>query len=205
MPDRTATIEEAPHSPADLTGDRPPSDGDALRERIQRLEDAIASIQDTRLLEDRLVERLSERLQRPAPALPAEKASQHVREAEPRAPVAVPFRAERPPRYEPFTPPVTRSPWLIFEIYSEVRTIVRMFLDRRYRMGWAAFLVAVALIPFILTSHWWVPFTGLPVIGPIFDKVIDLLLALVAFKVLSHEALRYREFLAAQEGSYRVL
>ena len=52
------------------------------------------------------------------------------------------------------------------------------------------------------TSHWWIPFTTLPVLGPLGDKAIDLILAFFVFRALSREARRYREAVAARQGSY---
>src|SRR5262245_31041207 len=94
--------------------DAPPTPADSLEQRVQRLEDAVAALQDTRPLEDRVVERLSSRLGLELPA----------REAAPREPVRAPapafehmISAERrtsgpPPdgRAIPPTPPLSLPP-----------------------------------------------------------------------------------------------
>jgi hypothetical protein len=53
----------------------------------------------------------------------------------------------------------------------------------------APLILAVAIV----TSWWWVPATSIPIVGTLLDKAVDLVLAFVLFKVLSHEARRYRE------------
>ena len=54
-------------------------------------------------------------------------------------------------------------------------------------------LVPLVLVVLILLSGWWGPWSYIPLIGWLLDKCIDLVLAFVLFKVLSHEARRYRE------------
>jgi hypothetical protein len=86
-----------------------------------------------------------------------------------------------------------RWTWLFFDSYAELRAILRMFVDPRYRMSWTSRLVPLALAVLLATSHFWAPGTSLPGIGPFIDKLIDLPLAFLFFKVLSHEARRYRQ------------
>src|SRR5262249_23732180 len=93
-------------------------------------------------------------------------------------------------------PLVRPSAWLLFDVLAELRTMLRMFFDIRYRVAWSTYLVVLVLLPFIITSHWWIPLTSFPVVGPLADKVIDLFLALIVFKALSRETRRYREVLA---------
>ena len=73
--------------------------------------------------------------------------------------------------------------------------MVRMFLDPRYRPTWPARIVPLALLAIILTSWIWLPGTSIvwTPIMMIIDKVVDVALAFLAFKVLHREARRYRE------------
>jgi hypothetical protein len=77
-----------------------------------------------------------------------------------------------------------------------------MFFDVRYHVAWTARLTVLLLVPFILTSHLWLPVYNLPIVGPVLDKVVDLLLAFFAYKALSREAQRYRQVRAARPGGY---
>ncbi len=83
--------------------------------------------------------------------------------------------------------------WLFFDAYAELRVILRMFVDPRYQMSWTSRLVPLALALLLLTSGYWAPGTAIPGIGTLIDKIIDLPLAFLFFKVLSHEARRYRQ------------
>ncbi|HZU34923.1 MAG TPA: hypothetical protein VFA18_03390 [Gemmataceae bacterium] len=187
----------SPDAPAyDAGPEDGPADGiTALKQRIHRLEDAVAALQDTRALEDRVVERVAERVRQPeAPAADAtpgllSTASRRIlpvlglvrRDEESALPAAIPV-----------TPPPPRSAWLVFDLVAELRTIVRMHFDRHYRMSWLArllpisALVCVFLSWFFLDGHFWF-------IGAVLDKLIDLCLFVMAYKVLSREADRYRE------------
>src|SRR5262249_26036491 len=107
----------------------------------------------------------------------------------------------------PHDPPVlapvlTRSSWLLFDVYGEFRTILRMFFDHRYRVAWSTYLVTLVLVPLIITSHSWLPLAHLPLLGGLLDKVVDLVLAFFTYKALSREARRYRETVARPAGTY---
>ena len=93
---------------------------------------------------------------------------------------------------------VAHMPWLAVDLYQEITAIARMFFDLHYKVGWTTRLLVIVLVPAILTSHWWLPFSHVPIIGELFDKVIDLALAFVVIKALSREARRYLQFRATQ-------
>jgi hypothetical protein len=215
MIDRAATTEltDAPEGPAR----EPPREGEApaaagtltaLEERVRRLEDAVAGLQDTRPLEDRVVERLADRnraeLAKDATGIMIE-ASRHLL---PAAPVLADRAADGattpPPAAVPLPPPSPRSmrrPWLLFDLYADVRAAMYMFVDPRYRMSWSGRFLPWVLLFAIGTSWFWIPFISLvyaiPALGPfvatVLVKFVDLVLAFVLYKVLSREATRYRE------------
>jgi len=163
----------------------------SLEERVQRLEGTVAGLQDTRQLEERIVERLHDRWS-PGTA--------HAIRTDLEAPVAVPPVATpaavdgppplaEPPRYhEP-----VRKPWLLWDAYAEARVMILMYVDPRYRLTLMTRILPLVLLALILTSWFWLPGTSVPVIGTLVDKVLDLVLAFLLFKVLSREARRYRE------------
>jgi hypothetical protein len=156
---------------------------ETLEERVRRLEDAVASLQDTRPLEDRLAERVAARLQ----------------SGEALADKVVESRPAPPPVSAPIAPPPAplpglayeRPPWLVFDVLAELRTIVRILFDVRYSMAWSTRLTVLVLLGLIFTSDWWCPLAWVHFVGWIFVKVVDLALAFVVYKALSREAQRY--------------
>ena len=66
-----------------------------------------------------------------------------------------------------------------------------MIFDRRYQMAWTTRIVALILLPAILTTHWWLPLAWLPVAGGFFVSMVNLVLAFALYKALSREARRY--------------
>ena len=93
-----------------------------------------------------------------------------------------------------------RPAWWLSEAYDDLRSVVRMYFDPLYRrhMTWTAFLTPFILLACILLVWFWMP-TSIPVLGlglAFLDKVVDILLAFFAFKILSRELHRYREMMA---------
>src|SRR5206468_1216830 len=95
----------------------------------------------------------------------------------------------------------TRYPWLLLDLFRELRVMVRMFFDVRYHVGWSARVTALIVLPLIFTSYYWVPFTSLLVVGTVIEKTVDLVLAFLAYKALSREARRYQEWKAARPAA----
>ena len=190
--------------PAAITDGAEPADDlhvQALEERVRRLEEVVAALQDTHALEDRVAERVAARV---APAsdngVRAKagllfEASRHL------LPAAVGALTEPPPPAPaptavPAQPaaPGLRPPWLLFDVYAEARVIVRMYLDPRFRLTWQARLLPLVLLAAIATSWIWLPGTSIlpSIVSTLIMKVVDLFLALVLFKVLHREVTRYR-------------
>jgi hypothetical protein len=193
-------------------GDIPIPDGAdprvaALEERVRQLEQVVAALQDTRALEERVVERVSAQV-KPAPSAGVREsaglllqAGRHLLPAavsvlsESAAPAEAPAPAAVPPT--PAAAPAARQPWLLFSVYAEFRAILRMYLDPRFRLSWQGRLAPLILLPAIALSWFWLPGTAvlsaLPFgIDRLYVKIVDLLLAFVLFHVLHREATRYR-------------
>lgn len=169
----------------------------ALEQRMCRLEDAVALLQDTQRLEERIVERVSRQLNRgPAPA--SAESGGIVNAGRQLLPAALDLirnkteDAER--KAAAGSAPLARS-WLVFDAYAELRTMARMFVDPRYRPSWSARVIPLALLALILTSWIWLPGTSIlpTVLMMIVDKIVDLALAFLAFKILHREVRQYRE------------
>ncbi|HZT80495.1 MAG TPA: hypothetical protein VFA26_09740 [Gemmataceae bacterium] len=174
----------------------------ALAERVRRLEDAVALLQDTRQLEERVAERVAGRLT----AAPPPPASSAVRDSAgmlldagrsllPAAASVFQASAAAAEDQARASAAAGREPWLLVDIWVEFRAIVRMFLDRR-AWGWRLFLwpavFAAALVgwwawSFLFLNEW---------VRPLVDKPVSLLLAFLLCKALSREARRYQQMLA---------
>jgi hypothetical protein len=173
-----------------------------LEQRVRRLEDAVASLQDTRQMEERVAERVTERVNRKATHIPRESAPLVVDSGRKLLPAALDLmRSQDSGPRAPAAPralPDLRNPWLPFDLYVELRAIWRMFVDPRYRLSWMGRVIPLALFLGILSSWYWLPFAGLlydlsHTLASLYVKLVDLLLAYFLTKVLVREARRYRE------------
>ena len=168
----------------------------ALEQRVHRLEDAVAHLQDTRSLEERVIERVTERLQRQKPTAPRAVAGMVIDATRNLLPSVIASNSSHhadsggPSAGRAASP---RRPWLLFDMVADARAIFRMFVDPRYHLSWRGRLLPLVLTAVILTSSYWIPGTGLAIVGPLFDKSLNLVLAFVLYKILAYEARRYRE------------
>ncbi len=158
-----------------------------LEQRVRRLEDALAQLQDPKQRTVVPVAKVSApptaRLAPPSttdPSLPAATAL---------VVAGAHLLTGTPPQA-----PASRHLWLLFDTIAETRAIARMFVDPRYKMSWLGRLVPLVLLLAFLTSRLWAP--GAP-LGEHFFAVIvkafDLLIGYLLFKVLTYEARRYRQ------------
>jgi hypothetical protein len=200
MAKRVTMLPTTPEPPEDIPGaDAPGHPAEPLEHRVQRLEDAVAALQDTRPLEDRVVERVSARLGITPPKGEPAPQAEHMITAERRtAPSPVDgFSTQEAPTLPPPPPLITSHPWLLFDLLGELRAMVRMFFDVRYHVAWSTRVTVLILLPLIFTSGWWCPLAYVWVLGPVVEKLVDLVLAFFVYKALSREARRYREIRAA--------
>jgi hypothetical protein len=156
-----------------------------LEQRVRRLEETMREIQETRIATDRPA------AVNPPPALTVPPLNLVVAQdvAVP-PPIVAPPVSVPPPLLVPAPEP--KRSWLLTEMLSEARAIQFMFFDPRYRMSWGGRLLPLVLLAAFLTIDFWLPFVKLPGIGWILEKAVELMLTYVLFKVLGHEARRYR-------------
>lgn len=188
-----------PKKPADPP--LPPAP-DSMELRIRRLEEAVAGLQDTRHIEERVAERVSEKLGRNSGYGIQESASFLMNAGRHIVPGAL---GQASDASEASSTPNTRSSasprraWWLFEAYDDLRSMVRMYFDHRYRrhMTWTAFLTPFVFLVCILLVWFWMP-TSIPVLSvglAFLDKVVDVVLAFFAYKILSRELIRYRDMM----------
>lgn len=75
---------------------------------------------------------------------------------------------------------------------AELRASYLMFVDPRYNLTWLGRFAPLALLAMFFFPWVWVPFAWLTGIGWIFEKIGQLVVGWVFFKVVVHEARRYR-------------
>jgi hypothetical protein len=186
--------ERAAATDDNANGAHPP---DGLESRVRRLEDAVAALQDTRDLEERVVQRVGDRVRRDSRG-GRDTASLLVSASRQLLPAAVdvlrpPAAVERPALPPP--PSGLRGPRFVLDAFAELRAIIRMYMDPRHRLSWTAYVVPFALVSLIATSWIWLPGTALlpGTVGTLVMKAVDLILAFVLYKFLSREARWYRD------------
>jgi hypothetical protein len=159
-----------------------------IEERIRRLEAMLAGLQQMQAKEPRPTEQVTTGLPPEKPAGPSvlERATTLLEAGKHLLPSLAPAAPEA-------GRPASGRAWLMWELLAEARAILHMYTDPRYRLSWAGGMLPPLLLVALVTAQWWVPFAAVPVLGWVVSKLIELALAFVLFKVLAHEARRYRE------------
>jgi hypothetical protein len=162
----------------------------SLEARVARLEDVVATLQDTQHLEERVSERVSAQLA--ANSRQKGNSSKIILEASRQLlPVALQTVREQTNEADAAAGPALKHhPWLLFDALAEARAMFRMYFDRRYRVSWIARMAP--LLGCILLVLSWLLLSGIWLVGPILDKAFDLVLAFVVYKVLHREVQSYR-------------
>jgi hypothetical protein len=168
-----------------------------LEKRVRRLEDAFAQFQAARSSAPPPKERFTDHPPPAAPPVPVpgaagkggllDRVRQVIVRADPPAAPRVAAAAAAP------VAAAVRRKGLLLDALAELRAILRMFVDPRYRMSKTGWLLSLGLLVALLFSYWWVPGTSLPLFGYWLNKAVDLALAYALFKVLFYQARRYRE------------
>jgi hypothetical protein len=178
----------APNTPGWTTPTTPSVED--LEQRLQRLEDVVASVCDTQSLEDRVVERVQEKLRSETPLAPPPIAAfapdgtgPHPSEAE--------YHSKQP------LPPPSGFAWvseltLFGEMWQEVRALFRMIRDPVYRTSWLCRIVPVLCLLYVTVWSWVSAYLFGSI--PILSMIDDLAVVYIGLKVLGRELRRYREF-----------
>lgn len=190
----------------------------ALEERVRRLEDSVAQLQNTQPIEERVASRVLEQVKSEKPA-----SSSAVRESAALVlgagrhilPAAVGILQAQADTVESQAQAATspaKPSWLIVDLFADLRTLFRMCRDPRYRSIWASrALLPLALVALIVASWLWlqlVPGFALvekmsETLATVMVKVVDLFLAFVLYKALQREIRRYRETVPDQAPERR--
>lgn len=161
---------------------------EGLDRRLQRLEQAVAALQDVQIMEDRVVERVVQRIERSPDMLFQNRSNV----------IVDPSRMLPPRDVTGATGPVEMEsaggPWSIVGVYREIRAILRMLGDYRYRMSWTVRMSLIAAI--VICTLSWLLISGLPFVGGLFDRVVLVVAVIVTYRTLSSELHRFQDALA---------
>lgn len=189
-------------------------DTHTLEQRLRRLEDAIAAMQDQQAVEERLLERLINRVTpdasrprlpnlEPSPSpIPPAHAQSHSQSPQPSPTPALldAVIADTPAGQIVKTAVYAKqqaSRWLIIDILRDLSDIVRMYFDNRYHVSRQAKIVPmIVLIVMILSYLYFTFMVPLPIVNTICDKIFDVFLILYLYRFLCREADHYRSTIA---------
>jgi len=80
---------------------------------------------------------------------------------------------------------------ILFEMYAELRCILRMYVDPRYSLSWLTRMTPWVIL--VLMVGAWIGFSGMAYVGPVLEHLTFAVLLYVLYKVLGREAHRYRQ------------
>jgi hypothetical protein len=165
-----------------------------LEARLYRLEQAVAALSDTQLMEDRIVERVAHRTDPHQNGGLFAGAAKLLKGGTPKPDAETPVAGPQP---DVVVEPPAKAGWLLVEFVQEIRAAMRMFADYRYRMTWTGRIVPLACVILGVLSFFVIRLV--PLVGSMLDFVIDFVLIVILYKALSREVARY------QSGAGRVL
>jgi hypothetical protein len=84
--------------------------------------------------------------------------------------------------------------WFLARFWAEVRLIVRMYLDPQYRVSRTTqfALPAIALV-LVFNYFFFSLWVTIPVLSPVAERLLAVVLGVVGYKILMWETARYRE------------
>src|SRR5215213_4761419 len=96
----------------------------------------------------------------------------------------------------PDAPDAVRRGWFFAQLWAEVVLAFKMYVDPRYRVSRTAqvafpLIAALLVFNYLLFSVWF----SYPVVSPVAERLLDVLLVVFAYRVLVRELDRYRAVL----------
>jgi len=88
-----------------------------------------------------------------------------------------------------------RRPWLLTELFREVGTAVRMYTHPRYRVRRSTQIMVPVILVLFGLNYLVFNYTllDIPVFRHIFESVVEIVLAVLLYKVVSRELVRFRQ------------
>lgn len=91
-----------------------------------------------------------------------------------------------------------RRPWLVFDLLRDIGAIVRMYMDPRYRVRRSTQLMVPLIFVLFGVNYLLFNYTllDIPIFRHIFESLVEIVLAVLLYKVLMREVVRYRQAIA---------
>ncbi|HKA07038.1 MAG TPA: hypothetical protein VKD71_07250 [Gemmataceae bacterium] len=88
-----------------------------------------------------------------------------------------------------------RRPWLLTEFFREVGTALRMYMHPRYQVRRSTQIMVPLILVLFGLNYLVFNYTLLdvPVLRQILERVVDIILAVLLYKVVSREVVRFRQ------------
>lgn len=162
-----------------------------LASRLDALEAQVRELRDLRPIEDRITNRVLERIPIAGDAPAREPGKSWYQRANP-------FRKTS-------AASAAATGWILVDLFQDLRMVVVMMFDRHFVMSWTSRgLIVLALLIAITSSVWLSPFSLIPLIGSTIQRILDTILVLMCggllFKVLHRETQRYRLEVEERKG-----
>jgi hypothetical protein len=159
-----------------------------LERRVQILEARIALLPDSQQMEERVTERVKASIPPPAP----------------------PVDPSRSPGFRDIEIPIpsvqnvvaaAKTGWALWEMFGEMKALFWTLFDRRYHIAWITRFITLGILVMVFTSDYWFPLATYDnMVSRLWDKLVNVLLCLIMFVVLSIETRRYKEWRGGQRS-----
>jgi hypothetical protein len=165
----------------------------AIEDRVRTLEVKFAEYQAVMEGSDHVIAKLAEPPSTPPPLLASDRVLVLAASQTAPTPPAPPQGAVLHPPES--TIPTTRG-WFLMQLAAEFRLMVRMYFDPRYRISRTTQfvlpgIVLLAVLNYFLFASWF----SIAIVGPVLERIIDMVLCVIGYKLLTWETGRYRDVL----------
>lgn len=178
----TATTFGDPHAPP------PGADSDDVGDRIHRLEGEVAELRHTlselaEIVVGDIKERREAALAVSAPVGPE---------------MAIPASLVPGGQAAVSAVSALRRPWLLIDLLREIGAAVKMYMDPRYRVRRSTQLMVPLILGLFAANYVVFNYTllDIPVFRQIVERLVEVVLAVLLYKVIGREVARYRQTVA---------
>jgi hypothetical protein len=200
----TKIVDDLENAAQPVTNSSKPREQVELEERVRKLETALAERSTPAIIEETVAERVLAKLSATVGSPQASVGQDRVLVLASRHDDLPP-----PPKGTVLQPPDSfddplRRTWFFAQLGAEIRVLAHMYFDTRYRISRTTqfALPGIALL-LVFNYFFFALWLGIPFVSPIAERLIDLVLCVIGYKLLTRELGRYREVLAylARYGS----